>query len=120
VEKIKPHTQKRGCILKKGAKMRMGFTSFTARSNAHVNILMTFVGHKKKAKKFVTVHTMKEGSRGIVPIILNLSTKWRLVFNFTHQPVYPRRKNPRYPLNWKVGGLQTWSGCCIPQKVRTS
>jgi len=69
---------------------------------------------KKKAKKYVTVHTMKEGSRGKAPVILNLSTKWRLVFNFTLQPLYPRRKNPQHPLNWKVGGLQKWSGYCVP------
>jgi hypothetical protein len=94
--------------------MRMGFSSFTVRSKAHVNILMTFVVHKKKAKKFVAVHTTKARSRGIAPIILNLSTKWWLVFNFTIQPLYPRKKNPEYPLNWKVGGPQKRSGCCVP------
>jgi len=111
---MKPHAQKRGCILKKGAMMRMGFSSFTAGSKAHANILMTFVVHKKKAKKFVAVHTMKAGSRGRAPVILNLSMKWWLVFNFTIQPLYPRRKNPQYPLNWKVGGPQKRSGCCVP------
>lgn len=113
---MKPDAQKRGCILKVGAKMRMGFSPFTAGSKAHMNILMTIVVHKKKrgAKKFVTVHTMKAGSRGIAPVILKLSMKWWLVFNFTLQPLYLRRKNPQYPLNWKVGGPQKRSGCCVP------
>jgi hypothetical protein len=47
---MNPHAQKRGCILKKGAKKKMGFSSFTAGSKAHVNILMTFVVHKKRQR----------------------------------------------------------------------
>ena len=89
--------------LKKGAKMRMGFSSFTAGSKAHVNILMTFVVHKGKVKKFVTVHAMKAGRRGTALVILNLSTKWWLVFNLTIQPLYLRRKNPKYQIGRWVG-----------------
>ena len=50
------------------------------------------------------------GGRSIPPLILNVSTKWRSVLNFTLQPLYPRRKNPQYSLNGKVGGPQKWSG----------
>jgi hypothetical protein len=74
VEKIKPHTQKRGCILKKGAKMRMGFSSFTAGSKAHVNILMTFVGHKKKDKEICHC-PYHEGREHGHSLILNFSAK---------------------------------------------
>jgi hypothetical protein len=41
-----PSTEE-GCILKKGAKMRMRFSSSTTGSKALVNLLMTFVFHKK-------------------------------------------------------------------------
>jgi hypothetical protein len=43
----KHEAQKRGCILKKGAKIRKGFRSHTAGSKTLVNILLTFVFHKK-------------------------------------------------------------------------
>jgi len=42
----------------------------------------------------VPVLTMKVygGSRGITPLILNLSTRWMWVVNFTHRPLYHRER----------------------------
>jgi hypothetical protein len=102
VENMKPNAQKRGCILKKGAKIRKGFKSCIAGSKALVNKLSTFVFHKKGNE--ICHCPYHEGSRGTAPLILNFSTKWRLVFNFTLQSLYPRSKNPHYPLNGKVVG----------------
>jgi hypothetical protein len=31
-----------------------------------------------------------KGSRGTVPVILNLGTRWRWMINFSHQPLYAR------------------------------
>jgi hypothetical protein len=36
----------------------------------------------------------ERGSRGTVPLILNLSTRWRCVMNFNSLPLYPRGKTP--------------------------
>jgi len=51
------------------------------------------------------------GSRGIAPLIPSLGTRWWGVVSFTPRPLYHRRKNPRYPWSWKVGGLQSRFGC---------
>jgi len=52
------------------------------------------------ALKFLPVHTMKTygGSRGIVPLILNVGTKWRWVFSFTSQLLYPHERS-QFSLN---------------------
>jgi hypothetical protein len=34
------------------------------------------------------------GSRGIVPLILVLGIRWRLVVSFTPRPIYPMEKDP--------------------------
>jgi len=49
-------------------------------------------------------------SGGIAPRILNLGARWRWVVSFTHRPLYPRGKNPRYPLDRTLGGPQSRSG----------
>jgi hypothetical protein len=43
---------------------------------------------------------------------LDLGTKWRWVVSFTHRPLYHRRKRPYYALDRRLGGPQSWSGCC--------
>jgi hypothetical protein len=50
-------------------------------------------------------HDMKTywESGAVAPRILNLGDRWRWVVSFTHPPVYPRRKNPRY--HWIWGGV---------------
>jgi hypothetical protein len=43
--------------------------------------------------------------------ILDLGTRWRRVVSFTSRPLYPRGKRPQYPLDRKLVGPQSWSGC---------
>jgi hypothetical protein len=33
---------------------------------------------------------------------LELGTSWRLVASFTHRPLYPQGKSPRYPLDRRL------------------
>jgi hypothetical protein len=40
----------------------------------------------------------------------DLATNWRRVVSFTPQPLYPRGKSPRYPLDRRLGGPQSQSG----------
>jgi len=49
------------------------------------------------------------GSRGIAPLILKLSTKWKRVVNNMSQPLYPG-KELWYPLNIRLDGAQNRSG----------
>jgi hypothetical protein len=44
------------------------------------------------------------GSGGKAPRILNLGTRCRRVFSFTHPSIYPRGNSARYPLGWRLGG----------------
>jgi hypothetical protein len=48
----------------------------------------------KGISEVVPVHTMKvySGSRGITTLILNLSTRWMWVVNFTHRPLFHRER----------------------------
>jgi hypothetical protein len=57
-------------------------------------------------------HAMKTywGSRGIVPNILNIVTRWRSVVRFTPQSLYPRDESSWYPLDRRLGGPQSRSG----------
>jgi hypothetical protein len=45
--------------------------------------------------------------------ILDLSTRWRWMVSF--MPPLPG-KNPRYPLDRRLGGPQNQSGCCGIEK----
>jgi hypothetical protein len=58
-------------------------------------------------------HAMKAycGSGGIATHILDLGTRWRRVVSFTPWPLYPQGKSPWYPLDRRLGGMQSWSGC---------
>jgi len=40
----------------------------------------------------------------IAPRILNLGTGWKWGVSFMPQPLYPRRKSPRYRLDRGLGG----------------
>jgi len=40
------------------------------------------------------------------PRILDLGTRWRWVVSFTLQSFYPRKNNPWYPLERRLGGIQ--------------
>jgi hypothetical protein len=57
------------------------------------------------------------GSGCIDPHFLHLGTSWRWVVNFTHRPLYPRRKSPRYPLERRFGGPQSRSGRSGEEKI---
>jgi hypothetical protein len=48
------------------------------------------------------------GCKSISPLILNPSTRWRWVINFTPRPF--KKKQLPYPLNGRLGGPQSWSG----------
>jgi hypothetical protein len=52
------------------------------------------------------------GSGCIDPQFLDVGTSWRSVVSFTPRPIYPRGKSPRYPLDRRLGGPQSWSGRC--------
>jgi hypothetical protein len=55
---------------------------------------------------------MKEywGSGGISPRIFYLGTRWTGVVIFMPRPLYPQGKSPWYPLDRRLGGLQSRSG----------
>jgi hypothetical protein len=66
-----------------------------------------------KVPVLLTEHrTMKTywGSGGIAPHILELSTRWRWVVTFTLRSLYPQGKSPCYPLDRRLGGLQSRCG----------
>jgi hypothetical protein len=68
---------------------------------------------------FLTQHqAMKTywGSGGIAPRIPDLGTTWRAVVNFTPRPLYLQGKNPWYPLDRRLGGPQSRSGCSAEEK----
>jgi hypothetical protein len=51
--------------------------------------------------------------RGCIdPRILGLGNSWRWVVSFTPRPLYPRGKNPRYPVKRKLGVPQSRSERC--------
>lgn len=66
----------------------------------------TFI--KDKKRKVIYVHVMKKYmvTGGFTPLILNLEARWRVEVNFRPRPLCPR-KEPRYRLNRRLGGIQT-------------
>jgi hypothetical protein len=50
------------------------------------------------------------GSGCTDPHFFDLGTSWRWVVSFTPRQFYPRGKNPRYPLDRRMGGPQCRSG----------
>jgi hypothetical protein len=63
-------------------------------------------------------HAMKAycGSGGIAPRILDLGTRCRWVVSFTPRPLYLKGKSRWYPLNRRLGGPQSRSGCSGEEK----
>jgi len=51
------------------------------------------------------------GNGCVVPLILNFSTRWRLVVSVTPWLFYMEKKNSHYPMNRMLDGPQSWSGC---------
>jgi hypothetical protein len=56
------------------------------------------------------------GSGGIALCILDLGTKWRLVVSAMPQPLYPQGMSPWYPLDKRLSGSQSQSGCSGEEK----
>jgi hypothetical protein len=65
--------------------------------------------HNVVVKRLIR-HEVVLGSGGIAPRILNLGTRSSWVVSFTIQPLYTQAKSPRYPLDRRLGGLQSQSG----------
>jgi hypothetical protein len=74
--------------------------------------------HAMKTCPLLNHHAVKTqwGSGGIAPRILNLVTRWRWVVSFTPRPLYPRGKSSLFPLDRRLGGPQSQSGCCGEEK----
>jgi hypothetical protein len=51
------------------------------------------------------------GSGSIAPCILDLGTRWMCVVSFTPLPLYPHGKSFWYPLDRRLNGLWSQSGC---------
>jgi hypothetical protein len=49
------------------------------------------------------------GSESMAPRIPDLGTIWRWMTNFTSRPLYPQSKRQWYPLDRRLGGLQSRS-----------
>lgn len=64
------------------------------------------------------VHAMKSyrSNRGIAPLILNLSIRWRWVFSTTPQPLY-LGKESQYTLHRRLDGPQSCSGRSGGEKI---
>jgi hypothetical protein len=46
----------------------------------------------------------------------DLGTRWRWVVSFRPRPLYHQGKSPCYPLDRRLGGLQSRSGCGVEEK----
>jgi hypothetical protein len=57
------------------------------------------------------------GSECIDQYFLDLGISRRWVVSFTLRPLYPRGESPRYPLDRRPGGRQSWSGQRGEQKI---
>jgi hypothetical protein len=68
-----------------------------------------------KGKVVPVRHESVYGSGCIDPHFLDLGTSWRWVVSFTPLSLYTRRKNPRYPLNWRLDGPKSRSGQRLPE-----
>jgi hypothetical protein len=68
--------------------------------------------HKGKAR-----HEDVWGSGCIDPRFLDFVTSWRWVVSVTPLPLYPGRKSPWYPLDKRLGGLQSRSGRRGEEKI---
>jgi hypothetical protein len=56
-------------------------------------------------------------ARPLDPRFLHLGAGWRWVVNLTPRPLYPQGRNPRYPLERRLGSPQNWSGRLGEEKI---
>jgi len=61
------------------------------------------------SKQFACHKDIRRGDTA--PFILNLGTRWRIMYSFTLRPLYLQRKSSQYPLNKKLGGRQRRHEC---------
>jgi hypothetical protein len=66
--------------------------------------------------EFLMIKIKVLGSGVIAPRIFNLDATWRWVVSFTPRPLYSQRKNPWYPLDRRLGELQSRPGRCGEEK----
>jgi hypothetical protein len=58
------------------------------------------------------------GSGGITARIHDFCSRWRRVLSFTPHPFYPQGENPCYPLDRRLAGPQSRSGCEVNDQIR--
>jgi hypothetical protein len=83
-------------------------------TSQHMSLIKVKAKVKLKLSLCLTKHhaiQTYEGSKVTSPRIVNVGTRWSWVVNFTPRPLYPRCTSPLYPLNRRLGGLQSQSGC---------
>jgi hypothetical protein len=51
--------------------------------------------------------------------IFDLGTRWSSVVSFVPRPLFQRGNSHRYPLDGRLGGPQSRSGCCGTEKNLT-
>jgi hypothetical protein len=71
---------------------------------------------RKKVKLSLCL-TKHWGSGGIAPRIIHLGNRRRRAVSFTPRPLYPQGKSPWYPLDRRLGGLQSRSGRSSKEKI---
>jgi hypothetical protein len=65
---------------------------------------------------FVQAIKACRGSRGLAPLTLKLSTRWRSIVSLRPRPLYPQEKHLCYSLNWRQGGPHRLSRCLEGEK----
>jgi len=79
----------------------------------------------EKVKSVCACHEAYRGSRGLVPLILYLSTRCLWVVSLIPRPHFPRERKRPYPLNRKLEGSQSRSRrfgkrqCIAPSRNHT-
>jgi hypothetical protein len=75
--------------------------------NAKLSLYLTKYPPWRRIHCLIKHHAMMACLRSgvLASCILNLGTRWRWVVSFTLWPLYPR-----YPLDWRLCGLQSRSG----------
>jgi hypothetical protein len=68
--------------------------------------------HSGRTGRTVPVYVLKEArsQTGGMAVLINLSTGWGWVANFTSWLLYPQVKSTQFPLKWGLGGSQNQSG----------
>jgi hypothetical protein len=78
-----------------------------------------FISVKVKLSLCLTKHHAMNtywGNGDTAPRILRPGTRGRWVISFTTRPLYTQWKNPWYPLDRRLGGLQSRSGNGVKEK----